>query len=322
MFKNKEGKVRSGWKIAAMLGSALGVSMLIGIIVGMSAAAILLMNGDLNAQTMEYTEHGNQILANVNLIMMFLQDIVMILTAIIAWKFIIKRPLSNMGLTSIKTQRKEFIVGLLFGILSISVVFIVLVLSGNAEVKSWAPHFSVYQLIYLLLFILVGFAEEIVGRGFIMSALRQTRNIPVVIIVSSIIFALMHSFNSGIGIIPYINLTLVGIFFSYMYLKSGNIWMCIGYHITWNYFQGNVFGFKVSGTETYGILTTQYEKANIFNGGDFGPEGGLFVTAVILLGFLFVKIYYKNCDYNFLSSEPVIMEQPPLPEVINYNTPM
>jgi len=312
MFKNREGKVRSGWKIAAMLGSAIGMTILFSIIVRIAASVILMTNGDLNIQTMEYTEHGNQILANVNLIMMFFQDIVMILTAIIAWKFIMKRPLSNMGLTSIKTQRKEFIVGLLFGIVSISVVFIVLVLSGNAEVESLTPHFSVYQLIYLLLFILVGFAEEIVGRGFIMSALRQTRNIPVVIIVSAIIFALMHSFNSGIGIIPYLNLTLVGILWSYIYIKSGNIWMGIGYHITWNYFQGNVFGFKVSGTETVGLISTQYEKNNIFNGGAFGPEGGLFVTAVILLGFLFVRTYYKNIDYNFLSSEPVIIEQLPM----------
>jgi membrane protease YdiL (CAAX protease family) len=115
----------------------------------------------------------------------------------------------------------------------------------------------------------------------------------------------MHSSNSGIGMLPYINLILAGILFAYMYLKSGNLWMCIGYHITWNYFQGYVYGFKVSGMKTYGILSTSYHSGNILNGGAFGPEGGLFVTAVMLAGLLFVWYYYRNHNYDFIASEEV-----------------
>jgi hypothetical protein len=77
--------------------------------------------------------------------------------------------------------------------------------------------------------------------------------------------------------------------------------MSIGYHITWNYFQGNVFGFKVSGINTRGIWTTVYDKNTILNGGDLGPESGLIVTAIILLDFLLVCRYYRNRNYTYLS---------------------
>ena len=86
--------------------------------------------------------------------------------------------------------------------------------------------------------------------------------------------------------------------------------MPIGYHITWNYFQGNVFGFKVSGTEVEGMLSTTYSQDNIWNGGAFGPEGGLFVTAIILIGFIVVKLYYKNKKFDFLSMDPTPVIEP------------
>ena len=120
--------------------------------------------------------------------------------------------------------------------------------------------------LYLILYIFVGFAEEILGRGYIISVMKQTRNIPLMVIVSAVVFSLMHIFNSSFSLIPFINIVLIGVVFSLMYIWSGNLWMCIGYHIAWNYFQGNVFGFPVSGMESKGIITTIYSENNIING--------------------------------------------------------
>ena len=79
-----------------------------------------------------------------------------------------------------------------------------------------------------------------------------------------------------------------------MFMKSKNIWMPIGYHITWNYFQGYIWGFKVSGTNSNGLYAIENITNNIINGGDFGPEGGVIVTIIICLTFYFVYRYYKN----------------------------
>jgi membrane protease YdiL (CAAX protease family) len=314
MFKNKEGKVRSGWKIAIVMAIFYGCVMVVSMVVGVVVSGILMASGDLqagaNAFSYTYSERGQRIMENVNMIMMFIQEIITILLPILAWKISTKRKLSDMGFTSIKSDYKELLAGLIFGILSISVVFAAIILSGQAVIATWKPHFAPSQLLYLLMFIMVGFAEELLSRGYIMSVLRQTKSIAAIMIIPSVIFALLHSFNSGIGAVPYINLTLVGILFSYMYLKSGNIWMPIGYHITWNYFQGNVFGFKVSGTEVEGMLSTSYTKDNILNGGAFGPEGGLFVTVILLIGFVVVNRYYKNKKFDFLSMDPTPVKEP------------
>lgn len=314
MFINKDGKVRSGWKIAAVLGASLGIITVISMFVGILFSGILMASGDIiygtDPLTVNYTERGKQLMDKITLVVMFFQEVIMVFTPVIAWRFIIKRKLKDMGLTALKTNYRELISGLLLGAASISIVFAAIVLTGNASVATWKPNFHIDQLIYLFLFILVGFAEEILGRGFIMSVLRQTKSLPAILIISSIIFAVMHSSNSGIGILPYINLALVGALFGYMYLKSCNLWMCIGYHITWNYFQGNVYGFKVSGMDTTGILSTTYQTNNFLNGGAFGPEGGLFVTAIILLGFLVVRFYYRNTRKDFFGMDPMPSFEP------------
>jgi membrane protease YdiL (CAAX protease family) len=118
--------------------------------------------------------------------------------------------------------------------------------------------------------------------------------------VSAVIFSLMHIGNPNVSAIGLTNIVLVGILFSYMFIKSGSIWMPIGYHITWNYFQGDVFGFQVSGLKQVGIYKTTILNDNIINGGAFGPEGGIATTVVIIMGLLFVEWYYKNSEFEFL----------------------
>lgn len=304
MFKNKEGKVRSGWKLAAVTGAFFVATMIVVMIISLVVAGVVVAQGEFDIQSMRYTERGLQMMASAELIGLFAQEIVMILTVIIAWRVIMKRPLNNMGLTSFKKGFKELLVGLILGIVSMSIVFAIIIATNNGIVESWRLRFSPDTIIYLVLFILVGFAEEIYSRGFTMATLRQTRRIPIIFIVSSIIFALLHGTNTGISLIALLNLILIGLLFSYMYYKSGNIWMPIGYHITWNYFQGNVFGFPVSGTKTQGLITTTYENRNIFNGGKFGPEGGIIVTGIILLGFLFAVWFYRNKQFDFIAAKP------------------
>jgi membrane protease YdiL (CAAX protease family) len=104
----------------------------------------------------------------------------------------------------------------------------------------------------------------------------------------------MHGMNLNVTVIALINIFLVGLLFAYMTIKSENLWMAIGYHITWNYFQGNIFGFEVSGNVVEGVYSTKSVTESVINGGKFGPEGGLIVTAIILLGFVYIKYIYRR----------------------------
>jgi hypothetical protein len=58
------------------------------------------------------------------------------------------------------------------------------------------------------------------------------------------------------------------------------------------------------------MLSTSYTKDNILNGGAFGPEGGLFVTVILIIGFVVVNRYYKNKKFDFLSMDPITVIDP------------
>jgi hypothetical protein len=301
MFKNHEGKVRSGWKIFFVCGVFFVLVLLMGVVFSLLAAARALQTDG------EFMPSYNEQFGQWLWLMMIIQSILMAAVVVVAWKGISRRRLTDMGFG--RVRGKELLAGLLLGTVSMTLAFAVIVLSGSGYVESWTPRLTADTGLYLLLFVAVGLAEEMMTRGYFMSVLRQTKSVPVIVIVSSVLFSLMHVFNASFSLIPFVNIVLVGLLLAYMFLKSGSIWMPIGFHITWNYFQGSVFGFSVSGLEVQGLITTQYAQENIINGGAFGPEGGVLATALLLLGFLFVRWYYRKRRLNFL-----LMDQPAAPD--------
>jgi hypothetical protein len=186
------------------------------------------------------------------------------------------------------------------GAVSMTFIFVVISLTGNVTVEK-GLNFSINNITGLIIFTLVALNEELFSRGYCLYALKEQNSEKMAIIVSSIIFALLHVFNPNLNWFGIFNIFLVGVLFAYMTLKTDNLMMAIGYHLTWNYFQGNVFGLSVSGQEARGIITVSNLKENIITGGAFGPEAGILTTIVIIVGFLFVYRFVKGSENNNLN---------------------
>ena len=293
IFKNKYSEVRSGWKIAL----SYSITMILIIISSIIISIVFLTpevaknGGDITAATLAI--ESNKFYFPITII---IQNILLVSGSFIVWKIFEKKSIREMGIPNIKSGYKELGVGLILGAITISIVAIFLLLIGSVKLVNpiTSPRITVDLLIGIVAFIAVGFGEEIFGRAYCMSVLKQTRNKWIILIVSSIIFAAMHLGNAAIGIIPLINLFLIGIAFGYMFMKSSNIWMPIGFHISWNYFQGYIWGFEVSGNVVDGMYKIQTVNDSILNGGAFGAEGGLVVTVITILIIYFVSIYYKD----------------------------
>lgn len=65
-------------------------------------------------------------------------------------------------------------------------------------------------------------------------------------------------------------------------------------HLTWNYFQGPVFGFEVSGIETQSIVNQTISGSDLITGGSFGFEGSILATFIIIGMILFLEKKYSN----------------------------
>src|SRR5699024_11748572 len=105
-------------------------------------------------------------------------------------------------------------------------------------------------------------------------------------VASELIFSIVHGTNPHVALLGLVDIALVGLLFAFMFDVTNSLWLPIGYHITWNFFQGNVFGFAVSGLPSDSIYSIEQQtESTLWTGGSFGLEGGLLATIVIAISF-------------------------------------
>jgi membrane protease YdiL (CAAX protease family) len=113
-------------------------------------------------------------------------------------------------------------------------------------------------------------------------------------VISSSMFGLFHLSNPNTSWISTVNLIVAGLFLGLGFVLTGELAIPIGIHITWNFFQGNVFGFPVSGGATgASFIGIQQGGPEIWTGGAFGPEAGLIGIAAIAIGCLLTILWVR-----------------------------
>lgn len=262
---------------------------------------ILALNPEFSVNSTKYINFLNEKLSSMSsflsAFLILIQCMCIIFYVVLFWRMFEKKKLKEIGLTNVKSNFNDLFFGLIVGAVSFSIVAFILICTKSVELQSNFKHTNILNslIVELIIFIFVGISEELFSRGYCIKVFKQYEKFYYIpIIISSIIFALMHSMNEGINMMAYINLFLFGILMGYICVKTKNLWMCIGYHITWNYFEGAVFGFLVSGTNTDSIYKIRMISPNIINGGDFGPEGGIIVT-IVLVTSLFISYRFLSC---------------------------
>ncbi len=180
-------------------------------------------------------------------------------------------------------------------------IFLVVLAGGWIDIEGFAWEFSAFSvwgvnsINMILLFLIVGITEELQFRGYVLQNLEEGLNMVPAVLLSAAIFAVMHSANPGaLTGMPLLGLFFAGIFFAYAYLRTRTLWLAIGLHIGWNFFESTVFGFAVSGVNTGGWLLQTVTGPDWITGGAFGPEAGLVLVPAILLGVLLVYLYTKE----------------------------
>lgn len=194
------------------------------------------------------------------------------------------RPFSDLGLSVKKGHARGLWYGLLVAVVLYAIGFGLTCLFGDIEVIGF--HFDPMNLLgAFVFFLLVALFEEILMRGYILGHLLHTRlNKFLSLFISSALFALLHIFNPEVAIFPMINLMLAGMMLGASYIYTKNLCFPISLHLFWNWIQGPILGYRVSGNDFMSsMLTLRLPEANAVNGGAFGFEGSLICTVLMIV---------------------------------------
>lgn len=132
--------------------------------------------------------------------------------------------------------------------------------------------------------LLTAWSEELLFRGYVLRNLTDGLRLPGAIVISSVLFALVHLANPGASAASVTGITLAGLMLAYGAVSTGQLWLSIGLHAGWNFFQA-LLGFPVSGySEVFHLFELRVHGPAWATGGSFGPEAGIVIVPVCMIG--------------------------------------
>ena len=206
-------------------------------------------------------------------------------------RFVEKREFKELGL-KIKDRGFDLLAGIIIGLIVMATGFFLLIVLNEINVQNFNLDLE-QVLLSIGVFTAVSISEELLCRGYIQRNLMYSFNNYIALIISSLLFALAHSFNPNLSWIALAGLFGAGILLGLSYIYTKNLWFPISLHFSWNLFQA-YFGFNVSGQEFYSIVEFNIAEENILNGGKFGFEASIFSLIPQIALILLIFRYYQK----------------------------
>ena len=277
MMETKSPLIKSGWLRSLLFFLSFFIIIALFDIIGIAIVSVFSEYG-----FEEFISDPELIMQNkMMLLMMICQLLGTLFTVWIFQKFISKERFISIGLDFIN-YKNDFYQGLAVGTGLISIGFFTLIILNLTSID--LTYFSIYdQVFYFFLFIVVSLNEEIAIRGYILHNLSQSFNKYIALIISSFVFMGMHLGNPNIGVLPLMNLFLAGIFLGVYRIHKNNLWFPIGAHLMWNYLQGPIYGFEVSGNKINSLFEQKLNGHELLTGGNFGYEGSIILTVFLII---------------------------------------
>lgn len=231
----------------------------------------------------------------------------------VAVRYLDKRPFYSLGLRFDRDWMREMLLGFGIAALAVGTIFLIELMTGWIRFtgfgweRAWNFPYPVALLGYFTGMLMVGFYEELVFRGyqitnmiegFTGNRLNSSQAAVLAILVSSGIFGVLHAGNPNASVISTLSIIIAGAVLAVPYLLTGRLALSVGLHTGWNFAQGGIFGFPVSGSPTRSALFQIRETGpDLFTGGAFGPEAGLLGIMGLVLILYSCYLYAGKSGY-------------------------
>jgi CAAX protease family protein len=218
----------------------------------------------------------------------------------VARRWLDKRSFESLGLKIDKHTLIDILAGIGITFLQMGFIYLLMLGLGWLTFQGFAWDFDPINVVvggvvsFFIVFIFVGWNEELLSRGYHLQTIASGLNLFWGVIISSAVFGLLHLGNPNATWVSAAGIFFAGVYLAYGYLQTKQLWLSIGLHIGWNFFEGVVFGFPVSGLDIYALTRIKVQGPEIWTGGAFGPEAGLIVLPSLLLGVGLIYLYTRQ----------------------------
>jgi len=282
-WNHKQGRLRTLWRL--LLQVLMGQGLVVGLLALIFRPGIVSQVEELTGTSLPFVAASRLILA---------------VSVWLAGRFLDRRRFVDFGFHLCPGWWLDLVFGLALGTALMGGVFFVQWAAGWVVVVDtfWVPEgslsFGLAIILSLVVWVVVGASEELFSRGYHLLNLAEGLNLPglgprggllTAWLISSVIFGFLHRGNPHLSALGLFNLVLAGLFLGLGYILTGELAIPIGLHIAWNFVQGTLFGFPVSGVDVGpAVIATESVGPSLWTGGAFGPEGGLLGTVAMLVG--------------------------------------
>ncbi len=287
-FNVQENRLRAGWRIVLFMLAVMAVSAI------PQFTAIWIIGGK------PAPGFGR------DLLLIGIAATVVTLLLPLARKWIDKRSLAALGLKWDRFAIKDLIFGWTLSGLMAASFFAILVSSGRLEVTgfAWTTSAVLLPLLgYFLLHVLVGWWEELFFRGYLFDNMVAGMGLLVAIIISCILYGLIHAINPNATLLSTLIIVGFGYLRLYGLLSTKQLWLSMGMHMGWNFFQGPIFGFAASGHATFKLIEHTTTGSDSISGGEFGPEGSLLMIPILVITLGVMYLWSKRRSKDSVPAE-------------------
>lgn len=205
-----------------------------------------------------------------------------------------RRPAGVYGLPLGQAFGGLFWVGMLLGLGEVSLLLGLIAAAGGYSFGTVVLHGAGLldgTALWALAFVLVGLSEEFLFRGYSQYTLARAIGFWPAAVCLSLAFGAAHLRNPGEGIVGAANVAVTGLVFAFALRRTGNLWLGVGWHASFDF--GETFLFSVPNS---GYVFDQHLSSAVLDGktwltgGTVGPEGSVF--GFVTLGISAVVIHY------------------------------
>ena len=282
-----EARLRAGWRLFVQSAILLTLGICLSVLL---LTVLLVLDPSLLA-----------ILTNLKpeymLLGMVAETFAVTVSVFLARRFLDKRSIESLGLKLSIQTLWDILSGIFITLVQMGLIYLLMSQLGWITFLGFAWQFDPIGLVlkntllFIVIFMLVAWNEELLSRGYHLQTIASGTNMFWGVMISSVVFGLLHLGNPGANWASTLGIFVAGLFFAFGYLRTHQLWLPMGMHLGWNFFEGVGFGFPVSGLDIYPLMRIQVHGPELWTGGAFGPEAGLIILPALLLGVLLIHLY-------------------------------